>query len=383
MTETEAWAAQLPPHEGSKSMANIDTSTEAVERLLEDVTPGPWAWEESHPTNACAEVTAEIDGGWPFALATLYGSSEGVSSPTEPDEPWGDHPIRRANARFIAAARDLVPALLKERDEARAQLASATYGREVAEACNRGLVRLNEATQERADRAEAMREAASPDEITRLQARVKVLEEAGNRLSFMAQTSGGTAGRDDGLMAAIDGWTATLAARIPADPVTNADCCQAVRVKPLVWEHGRNGLRMDSTMMMGMGYDFDTMELTRQEGYGFGCSYIIWAISSGLGKKSWNVYGILDGIFIQDITSEDAAKAAAQADYEARIRSALTIAPAPDAAKVAALVEAAEARGAMPEGYCFCSTNRIGDDSKMHEPECRDLRAALAAMKEG
>ena len=32
--------------------------------------------------------------------------------------------------------------------------------------------------------------------------------------------------------------------------------------------------------------------------------------------------------------------------------------------------------------YCFCSTNRVGDDSKMHEPECRDLRAALAAMKE-
>jgi hypothetical protein len=40
--------------------------------------------------------------------------------------------------------------------------------------------------------------------------------------------------------------------------------------------------------------------------------------------------------------------------------------------------EAIEALGAMPEGYCFCSTNRIGDDSKHHEPECRDLRAALA-----
>ena len=66
----------------------------------------------------------------------------------------------------------------------------------------------------------------------------------------------------------------------------------------------------------------------------------------------------------------------------ARIRSALTVTPAPDAAKVAALVEAAEARGAMPEGYCFCSTNRIGDDCKMHEPECRDLRTAIAAMKE-
>lgn len=93
-----------------------DTTTEAVQALLESVTPGPWAWEESHPTNACAEVTAEIVGGWPFALATLYGSSEEVPSPTEPDEPWGDHPIRRANARFIAAARDLVPALLADRD---------------------------------------------------------------------------------------------------------------------------------------------------------------------------------------------------------------------------------------------------------------------------
>ena len=52
--------------------------------------------------------------------------------------------------------------------------------------------------------------------------------------------------------------------------------------------------------------------------------------------------------------------------------------PAPDA--VARLVEAARARGAMPEGYCFCSANRVGDDSKIHEPECADLRAALAAM---
>lgn len=37
----------------------------------------------------------------------------------------------------------------------RAQLAEAQHGRNVAEACNRGLVRLNEATQARADRAEA------------------------------------------------------------------------------------------------------------------------------------------------------------------------------------------------------------------------------------
>ena len=42
-----------------------------------------------------------------------------------------------------------------------------------------------------------------------------------------------------------------------------------------------------------------------------------------------------------------------------------------------ALRSAVEALGAMPEGYCFCSKDRIGDDSKTHEPECADLRAAI------
>ena len=53
--------------------------------------------------------------------------------------------------------------------------------------------------------------------------------------------------------------------------------------------------------------------------------------------------------------------------------------PAPDAG--AGLVEAARALGAIPEGYCFCSANRVGDDSKIHEPECADLRAALVAKE--
>lgn len=43
------------------------------------------------------------------------------------------------------------------------------------------------------------------------------------------------------------------------------------------------------------------------------------------------------------------------------------------------LLEAIQAHGAMPEGYCFCSQDRIGDDSKIHEPECRDLRLAIAS----
>ncbi len=43
-------------------------------------------------------------------------------------------------------------------------------------------------------------------------------------------------------------------------------------------------------------------------------------------------------------------------------------------------VAAVEALGAMPEGYCFCSKDRIGDDSKTHEPECADLRAFIARI---
>lgn len=43
----------------------------------------------------------------------------------------------------------------------------------------------------------------------------------------------------------------------------------------------------------------------------------------------------------------------------------------------AKFVDAVKALGAMPEGYCFCSTNRIGDDSKTHEPECADIRALI------
>ena len=101
----------------------IDTSREAVERLLDGVTEGPWAWEENHPLNACASVTAKTDAGWTIDIATLYGTSDDVPTPTEPDEPWGDHPIRRADARFIAAARELVPALLAERDAALAEVA--------------------------------------------------------------------------------------------------------------------------------------------------------------------------------------------------------------------------------------------------------------------
>lgn len=45
-------------------------------------------------------------------------------------------------------------------------------------------------------------------------------------------------------------------------------------------------------------------------------------------------------------------------------------------------VNTVEALGAMPEGYCFCSENRIGDDSKTHEPECADIRALITRGQE-
>jgi hypothetical protein len=50
-------------------------------------------------------------------------------------------------------------------------------------------------------------------------------------------------------------------------------------------------------------------------------------------------------------------------------------------AENARLRTAAKALGAMPEGSCFCSKNRIGDNSKTHEPECADLRAALTGKE--
>lgn len=58
-------------------------------------------------------------------------------------------------------------------------------------------------------------------------------------------------------------------------------------------------------------------------------------------------------------------------DFDRIAANARLIAAAPK------LLEAAQGLGAMPEGYCFCSQDRVGDDSKVHEPECRDLRAAI------
>lgn len=221
-------------------MSTIDTSTEAVKWLLENVTPGPWyrdAWD------------IRSDGPGTGAICE-------VAKPNGDDDRYWKNGEADANARFIAAARTLVPALLKERDDLRAKLTEARaelhgpikplsaqdYSNVIAhlspelepngELPNRNslMMALVEATNAAkreaasADWAEAMREAASPDQTTRLQARVKVLDDA----LWVAQAHvannaqgwsvGRGASRDD--LAIVD---AALAASIPAVQETGID----------------------------------------------------------------------------------------------------------------------------------------------------------------
>ena len=90
-------------------MNHIDTSTEAVERLLEGVTPGPWSEHDAgkHPyVFVCGPDQLYYDGEVTDKPLVAYVTGVGAVK----------------NRAFIRAARDLVPALLKERDDLRAKL---------------------------------------------------------------------------------------------------------------------------------------------------------------------------------------------------------------------------------------------------------------------
>jgi len=96
-------------------MTKIDTSTDAVAALLDGVTPGPWEFDNNEG----------------------YGA-DNIWSPRQEDkarvdlvaQAIGDCAESEANARFIAAARDLVPALAAERDALRARVAELEVERE-------------------------------------------------------------------------------------------------------------------------------------------------------------------------------------------------------------------------------------------------------------
>lgn len=91
----------------------IDTSKEAVDRLLDGVTPGPWYSEKEDPNDGPEDVVTAGD----YYVASLH-YLRGMDEPA-------------ANASFIAAARELVPALAAERDAqtARADAAEAEVSR--------------------------------------------------------------------------------------------------------------------------------------------------------------------------------------------------------------------------------------------------------------
>jgi hypothetical protein len=82
-------------------MTKIDTSTEAVEALLKDVTQGPWEGR------MCLGIPADVCD---FGVISLKTGIETTRT-------WG-----LDDAYFIAASRELVPALLVERDALQAEV---------------------------------------------------------------------------------------------------------------------------------------------------------------------------------------------------------------------------------------------------------------------
>jgi hypothetical protein len=125
-------------------------------------------------------------------------------------------------------------------------------------------------------------------------------------------------------------WKETRTRAEAALPAVSAPV--AVRVRELEWDADGRKLHMDQSMAFSKSYDWDGWDCFRQEGYGLGASYIIWPDS--IGSARWNLYGTVDGLFIPDLNGETAAKAAAQADYAARIMAAIEV------VDVAELVEA-------------------------------------------
>ena len=100
-----------------------------------------------------------------------------------------------------------------------------------------------------------------------------------------------------------------------------------------------------------------------------------WELGASYSGYTTSIYGI-DRFY----PTIEAAKAAAQADYEARIRSAMTVTPAPDAPELAALVDAAKnAIVSMQEARATIVSKR---EHAVLTDAVVSLRAALAAIKE-
>lgn len=89
----------------------IDTSREAVERILDGVTEGPWESESGHEQQN-GQLYWQVTDGRDAIMQNQFCWCQGDQA---------------ANARFIAAARELVPVLLAERDAALAEVARLSH----------------------------------------------------------------------------------------------------------------------------------------------------------------------------------------------------------------------------------------------------------------
>lgn len=96
-------------------MSDVDISTAAVERLMDGVTDGPWVRE---------------------AQGVYHSNGHGLVAHLKAHEWQRDWPTLERDARFIAASRDLVPALLADRDLLAAEVARLTAERDKVVARN-------------------------------------------------------------------------------------------------------------------------------------------------------------------------------------------------------------------------------------------------------
>ena len=98
----------------------IDTSREAVERLLDGVTPGPWQ-SDGEFMDRYHEVRVAMPDRCGVPMATIAEASHNWNDVTDVAERRISWKEAEANARFIAAARELVPALLARAEAAEAE----------------------------------------------------------------------------------------------------------------------------------------------------------------------------------------------------------------------------------------------------------------------
>lgn len=98
---------------GAGVMSKIDTSTAAVEALMAGVTAGPW---QIHDEKAYGHRSTHF-------FQEIWNNETDILVATEVTRAHNDGGA--ANMRFIRASRDLVPALLAERNALRADLMRA------------------------------------------------------------------------------------------------------------------------------------------------------------------------------------------------------------------------------------------------------------------